>query len=106
MREFHFHRSVGTPRSTLIAGCAGFVALFSAALFLFLLFGPHGSTRTSVDNIAQFAGPLIMGALCIALGIAAPGGSRTRRWVPILLGLGALGFVIGQAAWAYYELVV
>jgi diguanylate cyclase (GGDEF)-like protein len=29
-----------------------------------------------------------------------------HRWSPTFLGLGALGFAVGQAIWAYYELVI
>lgn len=30
---------------------------------------------------------------------------RSRRWSPRLLGLGVLSFALGQAIWAYYEIV-
>ena len=65
----------------------------------------------AVDNVAQCAGPLLALPLCWG-GLAWPwrrrqaGASATHRWMPVLLGLGVLGFAVGQAIWTYYEEII
>jgi len=62
-----------------------------------------------VDNAAQFAGPLLALFLCIGRPWPwrpLPGVAPVARWVPALLGLGILGFALGQAIWTYYESVL
>jgi len=65
----------------------------------------------AVDNVAQCAGPLLALPLCWG-GLAWPwrrdqrgatGASAAARWMPVLLGLGVLGYAVGQAIWTYYE---
>jgi len=65
----------------------------------------------AVDNVAQFAGPLLALPLCWG-GLAWPwrrgregegGASAASRWMPVLLGLGVLGYAVGQIIWTYYE---
>ncbi|MBV9281290.1 MAG: diguanylate cyclase [Chloroflexi bacterium] len=70
----------------------------------------------AVDDIMQSAGPLL-GVLLYLLGSwrlkrvsshpgPAPRGGRAQRLAPPFLALGALCFAIGQAIWAFYELVL
>ena len=65
----------------------------------------------AVDNVAQCAGPLLALPLCWG-GLAWPwrrdrvgtAGTATAasRWMPVLLGLGVLGYAVGQAIWTYW----
>ncbi len=68
----------------------------------------------AVDNVAQFAGPLLSLPLCW-WGLPWPwrrgregedGASAASRWMPVLLGLGVLGYAVGQAIWTYYQEVI
>ncbi len=68
----------------------------------------------AVDNVAQFAGPLLALPLCW-WGLAWPwrrgrvgtaGASAVSRWMPVLLGLGVLGYAVGQVIWTYYQEII
>jgi len=65
----------------------------------------------AVDNVAQCVGPLLVLPLCWG-GLTWPwrrgrvgtaGASAVSRWMPVLLGLGVLGYAVGQLIWTYYE---
>src|ERR687898_2683979 len=95
------------------------VLLFNGLLVAVVLFKPvSDATLALVVNAAQFVGPLLVVPLCFG-GLLrrmwgrgtsqAPIGSavtRGRRWAPVLLGLGILSWVLGQAIFTYYEWVL
>jgi signal transduction histidine kinase len=86
---------------------------------LYLLVKPGDPTSvTLVDNLIQ--GILEGVGLLLTLPLFLPNGGRmrlssasplqssssakaTRRWIPLLLGLGILSYIIGQALWTYNE---
>jgi hypothetical protein len=101
---------------------SGLLILTLTGLFVsYLLFKPGGSSPTLVtfvDNVIQ--GLLECVGLLLTLPLFLHGISRTRqgnvsfaervaparigqRWVPLLLGLAILCYVIGQAIWTYNE---
>src|SRR5919106_2410302 len=98
---------------------ASLVLLFNGLLVGVVLFKPlSDATLALVVNMAQFVGPLLVVPLCFG-GLLrwmcgrgtsqAPLGSavtRGRRWAPVLLGLGILSWVLGQAIFTYYEWVL
>src|ERR671921_2987190 len=98
---------------------AGLVLLFNGLLVGVVLFKPiSDATLALVVNMAEFIGPLLVVPLCFG-GLLrwmwgpgtsqAPLGSavtRGRRWAPVLLGLGILSWVLGQAIFTYYEWVL
>src|ERR671913_89320 len=98
---------------------AGLILLFNGLLVAVVLFKPvSDATLALVVNTAQFVGPLLVVPLCFG-GLLrwmwgrgssqAPVGSavtRGRRWAPVLLGLGILSWVLGQAIFTYYEWVL
>src|SRR5215216_3915180 len=98
---------------------AGFVLLFNGLLVAVVLFKPvSDATLALVVNTAQFVGPLLVVPLCFG-GLLrwmwgrgtsqAPVGSavtKGQRWAPVLLGLGILSWVLGQAIFTYYEWVL
>lgn len=88
------------------------IAAFNGALFLWLVLRPASAAHIkTVDDVAQFLGPLLIVPLCFA-GLV--GGRRTRHspvrhsgtWAAPLLGLGVLGFALGQMIWTIYEQVL
>ncbi len=94
-----------------------FIAAYNGLLLAWLLVRPGSySVFSAVDNIAQFLGPLLALLLflhpCRARSWSAGGdggigdGGADRRWAPLLLGLGVLGFAVGQAIWTYYQEVI
>ena len=98
---------------------AGLILLFNGLLVAVVLFKPVSDvTLALVVNTAQFVGPLLVVPLCFGglLGrmwgrgtSQAPLGTavtRGRRWAPVLLGLGILSWVLGQAIFTYYEWVL
>jgi diguanylate cyclase (GGDEF)-like protein len=103
-------------RSLLRRGTA-LVLAFNCFLALWLIVRPasHGKIVAG-DDIMQVLGPLLGVLLYFIasrrLGDGRPGsisdqGMRDlRRWSPAFLGLGALGFSVGQAIWAYDELII
>src|SRR5919112_1577308 len=98
---------------------AGLILLLNGLLVGVVLFKPlSDATLALVVNMAQFVGPLLVVPLCFG-GLLrwrwgrgtsqAPLGSavtRGRRWAPVLLGLGILSWVLGQAIFTYYEWVL
>jgi serine phosphatase RsbU (regulator of sigma subunit) len=98
---------------------AGMILLFNGLLVAWVLLRP-GSERllALVVNTAQFVGPLLAVPLCFGgllrrkwwLGVSGPdvGPEETRgqRWAPVLLGMGILSWVVGQATFTYYEWVL
>src|SRR5215203_1025604 len=98
---------------------AGFVLLFNGLLVAVVLFKPvSDATLALVVNTAQFVGPLLVLPLCFG-GLLrwmwgrgtsqAPVGSaltKGQRWAPVLLGVGILSWVLGQAIFTYYEWVL
>src|ERR671914_917990 len=98
---------------------AGLILLFNGLLVAWVLLKP-GSDRmlALVVNTAEFVGPLLALPLCFG-GLLRPvwqrGASQTdvepavtirQRWAPILLGLGIISWVLGQAIFTYYEWVL
>ncbi len=86
-----------------------FIAVFNLSFALVLLIGRgSGLPVEAISNIAQFAGPLLVLALCfggrLRAGVGAGQVSR-QIWAARLLGLGAASFSLGQMCWTYYELV-
>src|SRR5215213_238426 len=98
---------------------AGLVLLFNGLLVAVVLFKPvSDATLALVVNTAQFVGPLLVLPLCFG-GLLrwmwgrgtsqAPVGSaltKGQRWAPVLLGVGILSWVLGQAIFTYYEWVL
>src|SRR5437764_15385606 len=99
---------------------SGLLILILTGLFVaYLLIKPGGPERvTFVDNIIQ--GLLEGVGLLLALPLFVRGIGRIRqsppsfaervapaktsqRWVPLLLGLGILSYIIGQVLWTYNE---
>src|ERR687889_726043 len=99
---------------------AGLVLLFNGLLVGVVLFKPlSDATLALVVNAAQFVGPLLVVPLCfggLLRWMWGPGTSQAplgpavtrggRRWAPVLLGLGVLSWVLGQAIFTYYEWVL
>src|ERR671921_70156 len=98
---------------------AGLILLFNGLLVAWVLLKP-GSDRllAAVVNAAQFVGPLLALPLCFG-GLQRPiwrrgepqtdvGPAMTigQRWAPVLLGLGIVSWVLGQALFTYYEWVL
>src|SRR5919107_630215 len=100
---------------------ASLILLFNGLLVAWVLLKP-GSDRmlAAVVNSAQFVGPLLALPLCFG-GLLRRrkwqrGASQTdvgpaavtigRRWAPLLLGMGILSWVLGQALFTYYEWVL
>jgi len=96
---------------------AAMILLFNVLLVAWIVLKP-GSDRllAAVVNAAQFVGPLLAVPLCFGgLLRSWPEGShaeadpelrRGQRWAPVLLGLGVLSWVVGQAIFTYYEWVL
>src|SRR5215216_3009101 len=89
---------------------AGLVLLFNGLLVAWILLAP-GSDRmlALVVNTAEFVGPLLALPLCFG-GLlrrlwrrgesqkdVEPAVTRGQRWAPVLLGMGILSWVLGQA---------
>ena len=98
---------------------AGLVLLFNGLLVGVVLFKPlSDATLALVVNAAQFVGPLLVVPLCFggllrwmwgpgtSQAPLGPAVTRGRRWAPVLLGLGILSWVLGQAIFTYYEWVL
>src|ERR687893_704699 len=99
---------------------AGLVLLFNGLLVGVVLFKPlSDATLALVVNMAEFIGPLLVVPLCfggLLRWMWGPGTSQAplgpavtrggRRWAPVLLGLGILSWVLGQAIFTYYEWVL
>src|ERR671914_1658917 len=99
---------------------AGLVLLFNGLLVGVVLFKPlSDATLALVVNMAEFIGPLLVVPLCfggLLRWMWGPGTSQAplgpavtrggRRWAPVLLGLGIISWVLGQAIFTYYEWVL
>ncbi|HKF35694.1 MAG TPA: hypothetical protein VKB35_02240, partial [Ktedonobacteraceae bacterium] len=104
---------------------SGLLILILTCLFAgYLLFKPGGSSShlvKFVDNVIQGLLEAVGLLLTFPLFLAGTGRPRQRnisfaervararvgqRWVPLLLGLGILSYVIGQAIWTYNENIV
>src|SRR5215210_6574235 len=98
---------------------AGLIVLFNGLLVAWILLAP-GSDRmlALVVNTAEFVGPLLALPLCFG-GLlrrlwrrgesqtdVEPAVRRGQRWGPVLLGLGIVSWVLGQALFTYYEWVL
>src|SRR5918999_3421528 len=98
---------------------AGLVLIFNGLLVAVVLFKPvSDATLALVVNTAEFIGPLLVVPLCFG-GIltwmwrrgtsqarVGPAVTRGQRWAPVLLGLGIISWVLGQAIFTYYEWVL
>ena len=88
---------------------AGLIAAFNLLLLAWLALKPAGhAVFGAVDNVAQFAGPLLVVPLCFLGGRR---GDRLRvrtaqQWTPYLLGLGALSYAGGQIVYTIYQQVL
>ncbi|HEX6510272.1 MAG TPA: hypothetical protein VF221_21795, partial [Chloroflexota bacterium] len=93
------------------------VFAFNSVLALWLVVRPTSHGRVVAgDDILQATGPLLGVLLYFLMGrrlrVGRSGsfpGPVTRvrhQWSPIFLVLGAFSFAVGQATWAYYELIV
>jgi len=95
---------------------AAFILLYNALLFAWLLVKPvRYDLFAAVDNVAQFAGPLLALLLFLVypswarrsrVGADSGGAAWRARWTPALLGLGVGGFAVGQVIWTYYQDVI
>jgi len=95
------------------------ILLFNGLLVVWVLIKPGSDAMLAlVVNSAQFVGPLLVVPLCFA-GLlrlvwrrgrsqtdVGPAVTRGQRWAPILLGLGILCWVFGQALFTFYEWVL
>ena len=95
------------------------ILLFNVLLVAWIVLKP-GSDRllAAVVNAAQFVGPLLAVPLCFGgllrwkwqgtsqVVVGPPTPRRGQRWAPVLLGLGILCWVVGQAVFTYYEWVL
>src|SRR5215204_6292266 len=98
---------------------AAMILLFNVLLVAWIVLKP-GSDRllAAVVNAAQFVGPLLAVPLCFGgllrwkwqgtsqVVVGPPTPRRGQRWAPVLLGLGILCWVVGQAVFTYYEWVL
>src|ERR671913_645902 len=98
---------------------AGLILLFNGLLVAWVLLKP-GSDRllAAVVNSAEFVGPLLALPLCFG-GLlrwkwqrgasgpdVEPAVTIRQRWAPVLLGLGIISWVFGQALFTFYEWVL
>jgi len=94
-------------------GGLALVVLYNGLLAAWLALRPAPyPVIQAVDNVAQCAGPLLSLPLCWG-GLAWPWrrgreaaagtGTTASRWMPVLLGLGVLGYAVGQVIWTYYQ---
>src|SRR5829696_131071 len=104
------------PEARALRRAAGMILLFNGLLVAWVLLKP-GSDRTLalVVNTAQFVGPLLALPLCFGgllrwkrrRGVSQPDVGPTvtggQRWAPVLLGMGIVSWVLGQAIFTYYE---
>src|SRR5215208_828263 len=95
------------------------ILLFNGLLVAVVLFKlGSDATLALLVNSAEFIGPLLVVPLCLGGFLRLMGrrgapqagvGSavtRGRRWAPVLLGVGILSWVLGQAIFTYYEWVL
>src|SRR5829696_1976704 len=98
---------------------AAMILLFNGLLVAWVLLKPGGDRLlAAVVNSAEFVGPLLALPLCFG-GLPRPMWRREasqtdagkavttgQRWAPVLLGLGIISWVLGQALFTYYEWVL
>src|ERR687897_1281319 len=98
---------------------AALILLFNGLLVVWVLLKPDSEHLLAlVVNTAEFVGPLLVLPLCFG-GLLRPmwrrGDSQTdvgsavtmgQRWAPVLLGLGIISWVFGQALFTFYEWVL
>jgi hypothetical protein len=95
---------------------AGMILVFNGLLVVWVLLKPGSDALVGlVVNTAEFVGPLLMLPLCfggLLRQVWRRGDSQTdagaavtmgQRWAPVLLGLGILSWVFGQAVFTFYE---
>jgi PAS domain S-box-containing protein len=118
--------TTGTPRKTRppqdgantrpLRRAAGLILLFNGLLIALVLAKPVSDvTLALVVNAAQFIGPLLALPLCfggllrlvwgrgVSQAHVGPAVTRGQRLAPVLLGLGILSWILGQAIFTYYE---
>jgi len=98
-----------------LRGGLALIVVFNGLLAAWLALRPAPSpVIQAVDNVAQCAGPLLALPLCWR-GLPWPwrrgqagaaSAAAASRWMPVLLGLGVLGFAVGQAIWTYDEDII
>src|ERR687898_1025759 len=104
------------PEARALRGAAGMILLFNGLLVAWVLLKPGGDrTLALVVNTAQFVGPLLALPLCfggllrwkwrrrVSQPDVGPIVTRGQRWAPVLLGMGIVSWVLGQAVFTYYE---
>ena len=104
------------PEARALRGAAGMILLFNGLLVAWVLLEPGGDrTLALVVNTAQFVGPLLALPLCfggllrwkwrrrVSQPDVGPIVTRGQRWAPVLLGMGIVSWVLGQAIFTYYE---
>src|ERR687898_1428142 len=107
------------PEARALRGAAGMILLFNGLLVAWVLLKPGGDrTLALVVNTAQFVGPLLALPLCfggllrwkwrrrVSQPDVGPIVTRGQRWAPVLLGMGIVSWVLGQAIFTYYEWVL
>src|SRR5919202_1100072 len=101
----------------LFRRAAGLILLFNGLLVALVLLRPISEHMLAlVVNSAQFVGPLLALPLCFggllrwqrgASGSdVEPAVTMRQRWAPILLSLGIISWILGQAIFTYYEWVL
>src|ERR671920_360057 len=98
---------------------AAMILLFNVLLVAWIVLKPGGDRLlAAVVNAAQFVGPLLAVPLCFGgllrwkwqgtsqMVVGSPTPRRGQLWAPVLLGLGILSWVVGQAVFTYYEWVL
>src|ERR687890_863647 len=98
---------------------AAMILLFNVLLVAWIVLKPGGGRLlAAVVNAAQFVGPLLAVPLCFGgllrwkwqgtsqMVVGSPTPRRGQLWAPVLLGLGILSWVVGQAVFTYYEWVL
>src|SRR5918998_983820 len=107
-------QDVGEARSFQRA--AGMILLFNGLVVAWVLLKPgRDRIRALAVNTAEFVAPLLVLPLCFG-GLlrrvwgrgdsqtdVEPAVTRGERWAPVLLGLGIISWVLGQAIFTYYE---
>src|SRR5215203_1452515 len=102
---------------SLLWRIASMILLFNGLLVAWVLLKPSSDALVGlVVNTAEFVGPLLVLLLCFG-GLlrwrrwrreasqpsVEPAVTIGQRWAPILLGLGILSWVFGQALFTFYE---
>jgi two-component system cell cycle response regulator len=96
-----------TNRALFQVRLAGiWIALYSVAFAALMVIdsGPPGTLRT-LDALGLLFGPVALVPMCFGVWPVRAGeaADRTRKLVPVLLGLGVLTDAVGQCIWTYYS---